>query len=121
MSFYFRKLPSNAPLQDRPLISICPFHLKPGVLLLSITAERAQVREHPQVNKPTNYYLTCISLSTGLSPFMSHIFVPYYQSICSETSQKEFRCLEKQNLNLRKRNFSSVRGYVALCCVWRGL
>lgn len=31
MSFYFRKLPSNAPLQDQPLIQICPFHLKPSV------------------------------------------------------------------------------------------
>lgn len=31
MSFYFRKLPSNAPVQDSPLISICPFHLKPSV------------------------------------------------------------------------------------------
>lgn len=31
MSFYFRKLPSNAPLQERPLLSIWPFHLKPSV------------------------------------------------------------------------------------------
>ena len=62
MSFYFRKLPSNAPLQVRPLISICPFHLKPSVSFSpSVLRESTWTwGTNEQGNK--NYYLTCLSL-----------------------------------------------------------
>ncbi len=79
MSFYFRKLPSNAPLQGRPLISICPFHLKSSVS--PQCWERTST--WGRASKATNY-LTCLSLftclfvSTGVWPFLSEC-----SSVCS--------------------------------------